>query len=391
MNLSKRIIAIAAAITFSGISTAMAEWETLKSSDGDFEYTSNGMIVAYYGGEVVFVPAEIDGTPIKEIGTLSFFDLDISTIYVEDGIESIGVSAFEGCNAVYADIAESVKEIDERAFTNCSELDIVALNSEKTEFGKDAFSGTGHIQFAVPCNADRDALQKRIAAAKGNDDFEFLEMHTAFVEKSDGEKNVMHCEACGYETEDFPGEMPLPFSDVPEDSWYYGYVHTAYSLGVISGKSETAFDPDAGLTCAEAAKLAACIYAQQKEVPDELQPGGEHWYDTYVDYCYKNGIIEDYITFDWDKNATRAEMAYMFSRCETQPNFINEVPLTDIPDVHDTTPFAYEILDLYNMGIAVGSDEKYTYYPDSEIKRSEAAALISRILCPELRIELPKG
>ena len=71
--------------------------------------------------------------------------------------------------------------------------------------------------------------------------------------------------------------------------------------------------------------------------------------------------------------------------------YINEVPLTDIPDVYDTTPFAYEILDLYNKGIAVGSDEYMNYYPDSQVKRSEAAALISRILCHELRIELPKG
>ena len=95
--------------------------------------------------------------------------------------------------------------------------------------------------------------------------------------------------------------------------------------------------------------------------------------------------------FDWNQNATRAQMAYLFSRCNTDDYYPNDVPLTDIPDVHDTTPFAYEILDLYNKGIAAGSDEYMNYYPDSQIKRSEAAALISRILCHELRIELPKG
>ena len=92
-----------------------------------------------------------------------------------------------------------------------------------------------------------------------------------------------------------------------------------------------------------------------------------------------------------NKNATRAQMAYLFSRCDTEPYYINEVPLTDIPDVDETTPFAYEILDLYNKGIAVGSNEYYAFYPDSEVKRSEAAALISRILCRDMRIELPKG
>jgi hypothetical protein len=118
---------------------------------------------------------------------------------------------------------------------------------------------------------------------------------------------------------------------------------------------------------------------------------GENWYDVYVDYCYANAIIEDYIVFDWNANATRAQMAYLFSRCDMERCFINDVPLTDIPDVYDTTPHAYEILDLYNKGIAVGSDEHMTYYPDSQVKRSEAAALVSRILCHDMRIELPKG
>lgn len=84
-------------------------------------------------------------------------------------------------------------------------------------------------------------------------------------------------------------------------------------------------------------------------------------------------------------------MAYLFSRCDTEPYYINEVPLTDIPDVDNSIPFAYEILDLYNKGIAVGSNEYYAYYPDAEVKRSEAAALISRILCWDMRIGLPKG
>lgn len=122
----------------------------------------------------------------------------------------------------------------------------------------------------------------------------------------------------------------------------------------------------------------------------EFQSCGENWYDVYVDYCYKNAILEDYIVFDWNEKATRAQMAYFFSRCDNDTDFINNVPLTDIPDVHDTTPFAYEILDLYNKGIAVGSDNM-AYHPDSGVKRSEVAAPVSRILCRDMRIELPKG
>ena len=66
------------------------------------------------------------------------------------------------------------------------------------------------------------------------------------------------------------------------------------------------------------------------------------------------------------------------------------VPFIDIPDVEETTTFAYEILDLYDKGIAVG-DESMSFHPDDNIKRSEAAAIISRILFYDMRIELAKG
>ena len=47
-------------------------------------------------------------------------------------------------------------------------------------------------------------------------------------------------------------------------------------------------------------------------------------------------------------------------------------------------------LDLYDKGIAVG-DESMSFHPDDNIKRSEAAAIISRILFYDMRIELAKG
>ena len=204
---------------------------------------------------------------------------------------------------------------------------------------------------------------------------------------------MIYCEDCGFKGSKYLDDSPLPFSDVSQDAWYYAYVQTAYNFGIINGKSETIFDPNAGLTCAEAAKIAAVIHNQKRYDGEkaEFQMLGENWYDVYVQYCYANAILEDHIVFDWDANATRAQMAYLFSRCDTERYFINDVPLTDIPDVYDTTPHAYEILDLYNKGIAVGSDEHMTYYPDSQVKRSEAAALVSRILCHDMRIELPKG
>ncbi len=391
----KKIISLLTAAFLLFGFTAFANPAILLSSDGVFEYTLDGVVTSYYGDELVSVPAKIDGTKIREIGEKMCFDLGISTVYMEDGIEKIGESAFEGCNASYVDIAKTVKTVEDRAFANCDNLQYVVLNSDDINFGYDVFMGTGYIDFTVPCTADIDALTEKISDAKGASDFGFTTMHMALTESMTEKDiygaNMFYCEDCGFKGSKYLEDIELPFSDVPQDAWYYPYVQTAYNFGILNGKSESAFDPNAGLTCAEAAKVAACIHAYQSGIYEEFQGYGENWYDVYVDYCYYNGILADYIVFDWDKNATRAQMAYLFSRCDTEPYYINEVPLTDIPDVDNSTPFAYEILDLYNKGIAVGSNEYYAYYPDAEVKRSEAAALISRILCWDMRIGLPKG
>jgi len=84
---------------------------------------------------------------------------------------------------------------------------------------------------------------------------------------------------------------------------------------------------------------------------------------------------------------------YIFANCDPFGDWyeeINDVPITDIPDVFDSTPFAYQILSLYNKGIAVG-DEDMSFHPAENIKRCEVVAIISRIMDWKSRIELPKG
>lgn len=396
-NMKKIIAAAAALFVLMSHFTAFAQPDVLKSSDGIFEYTPYGTVTAYYGIENVYIPSETDGTKIKEIGVMAFFDLDIATVYMDDGIEAINTNAFEGCNASYVYIPKSVKNVGERAFANCASLSEVAINSELTEFDADVFSGTGFIQFCIPCTLNEDIMRKKVSDAKGDNNFDFVKIHASLAE-SMTEKDVfgeymLYCGDCGFTGSKYLEDTALPFEDVPEDAWYKQYVAIAYSFGILCGKSETVFDPNAQMTCAEAVKIAACIHEYQ--TAKLINPNGddyEAWYEPYFNYCRSNGILEDYIHLEPNEKITRAQMAYLFSRCDAEPYTVNpDVPLTDIPDVHDTTAFAYEILELYRRGVAVGSDEYMTFFPDAQVKRSEAAAFISRILRTDMRIELPNG
>lgn len=350
----------------------------------EFVITKDGEITAYYGESWVVVPEIINGIEVKRIGDETFFDLGIEDIYIVEGPSSIGESAFEGSNIISADIPSSLKDVGDRAFANCAYLRTVFINfNEHTTLGEDVFSGTGHLIFYITCNTDEEAMREKITKAKGDRNYEIMIRHCQYEYDSEG--NGL-CGYCGY-TEGYD-EFAFPFTDVPLDSWYYKYVYEAYTESIINGKSETIFDPDAGMTCAEAAKIAACIYALYSDSIPEYTTGP--WYQPYVDYCYDMGLMEEHIVFDWESNITRAQMAYLFSHCDFYDDYLNDVPITDIGDVSYTTPFAYEIIDLYNRGVAVG-DQNMLFYPDSHIKRCEAAAIVARILNWNMRIELPKG
>ena len=353
----------------------------------DFEITKEGEITAYHGAELVVVPEEIDGIPVTKIGEKVFFDLGISDAYLPEGLSIIGKSAFEGSAITSVDIPSTVKSIEERAFENCENLLTVFTKfDENTVIGENAFSGTGHLIFYINCNIDAKAIENKILAAKGDKNFELEIRHT--TPEYDEEGNVK-CTTCGF-MEQYSWEG-LPFTDVPQDAWYHDYVMNAYINKIINGKSETIFDPDASMTCAEAVKISASIHMIFNNT--ELTAPEGPWYQQYADYCYDNGIIEKSVVFDWEKPITRAQMAYIFANCDPFDDWyenINDVPITDIPDISSATPFAFQILILYNKGIAVGDEAMY-FHADDNIKRCEAAAIVSRILNYKERIELPKG
>ena len=307
-------------------------------------------------------------------------------MYLSEGLTTIGKSAFEGSNTKSVDIPSSVKVIEERAFANCEELLTVFISfDENTTIGDDAFLGTGHLIFYLNCNADTKAMERNILLAKGDLD---LEVHIRHVATEYDDNGNVICTECGYREEVL---WELPFTDVKEDSWYYYSVMSAYANRIIVGKTETIFDPDADMTCGEAAKIAASVHMIFNNAPLGESEGA--WYQKYVDYCYDNGIIDKSVVFDWSKPITRAQMAYIFANYDPFDDWfenINDVPVSDIPDVSSATPFVYQILTLYNKGIAVG-DEAMNFHPNDNIKRCEAAAIVYRIMDWHERVELPKG
>ena len=59
-----------------------------------------------------------------------------------------------------------------------------------------------------------------------------------------------------------------------------------------------------------------------------------------------------------------------------------------ITDVTDYTPYQNDILRLYQCGLSQGSDSRGSFRPDAAITRAEAAAILTRMVDPDLRLSL---
>lgn len=174
-----------------------------------------------------------------------------------------------------------------------------------------------------------------------------------------------------------------PFSDVAADAWYAESVDTVYRLGLMQG-SGGRFRPDGSITLAEAITMAARLHSSHADDGEAFQQGTP-WYQVYLDYAVKTGILKQGEFSELNRAATRAQMAHIFAAAlpQTELKQINSV--TALPDVKAANPYSADILRLYNAGVLTGNDAQGTFTPNTAISRAQAAAILARLAVPSLR------
>ena len=179
------------------------------------------------------------------------------------------------------------------------------------------------------------------------------------------------------------------FVDVSHDQWYYTNVNIGYRLGIINGSSDTEYMPDTYLTVAECITLAVNLHnIYYGNNADFTQ--SDVWYDVYIDYAVKYGIIDYSDYSDFDAYATRAQVAKIFAAALPDEAFTVKNQISDgaIPDVSMSADYANDVYKLYRAGVLLGNDEFGTFAPNSNILRCEIAAIVSRIAVTDLRLEV---
>lgn len=180
------------------------------------------------------------------------------------------------------------------------------------------------------------------------------------------------------------------FSDVSVSDWYYDNVKAAYELGLMIGQGKN-FGVNSDVTIAETVTLAARIHSIYSGDNENFTQGST-WYQTYVNYVEGKGLV-NLSGFDMGAVATRAQYAYILGAAlpDEALEGVNSIADNAIPDVKIGDTYASAIYRLYRAGILTGGDDQGTYSPNSNIKRSEVAAIVTRMADTSLRKTVTLG
>ena len=170
------------------------------------------------------------------------------------------------------------------------------------------------------------------------------------------------------------------FEDVESGIWYEKYLQKAYNNKIITGTSDTTYEPQSRLNHGQIMVMAANHHSNQKGDHYDFQANkkpGDKWYQVFEDYCKTEGIIDDRFDGKELEEVTREEMAYYFANTLTDSSYKDKkaVELNDIAG----NPYEAEITKLAKADIVGGKGEG-KYDPSGFIIRAEAAVFISNIL-----------
>lgn len=178
------------------------------------------------------------------------------------------------------------------------------------------------------------------------------------------------------------------FSDM---NWSKEFVEKVYAYGWMDGMGGGKFDPNGDLTVAQAIVLAARLHSVQVNEP--IPTTGGAWYQTYVDYCKANNLLNNFynaweegaeakLTARLNTKATRMDMVKILSGAASLPGLgWNDEETVSVPDVDkDADTYNYLVYDWYRNGIVSGDPGTGAFRPNDSIKRGEVAVILCKLL-----------
>ena len=200
-------------------------------------------------------------------------------------------------------------------------------------------------------------------------------------EQPDGEVVI---EVVFEEISDTPGTaVEEIFTDIPSDAWYGEAVQYVYDLGLMTGTSDTTFEPATPTT---RGMLVAILHRLEggpdAESGDFSDVADNDWYGLAVSWAAENGIVGGYEdgTFQPNKYITREEMASILYRY-CQYKGIDVTVRADLSHYDDApSDWALEVMQWANAEGLINGRTATTINAQDDTIRAEMAAILQRYI-----------
>ena len=178
------------------------------------------------------------------------------------------------------------------------------------------------------------------------------------------------------------GAVELPFTDVNKNDWFYEKVSYAYTHKLMSGTSETTFEPNANMT---RAMMVQILYnkegcpANASDNNPYADVAKDQWYFNAVQWAYENKITggTSATTFDPNSKVTREQFARFMYNYAGTPEVNGTLNFVDVDQVSD---WAYDAMLWANQNGIIGGkkldDGSVVLDPSGNATRAEAASML---------------
>lgn len=189
------------------------------------------------------------------------------------------------------------------------------------------------------------------------------------------------------------------FSDLNDSSPFYSNVAALYEYGLSEGRADGTYGLSEPMTVGQVIIFAGRIRSLYRTGSPSAGPDGQTGDGAALRalrYLQAEGVLDGSLEDSLDLPATRAQVAHVLAGVlpESALPVIYDELITQayasrryITDVTEYTPYYTDILSLYRRGVSIGSDARGAFQPDSHITRGAAAAMLTRMVEPSLRVK----
>ena len=169
------------------------------------------------------------------------------------------------------------------------------------------------------------------------------------------------------------------FTDVSKSHWAFKYIGTLTKAGVVSGMSETTFEPERKIKREEFVKMIVCMLNKNGGVDSFIDSDKNSWYSPYLATALDIGLVHGRTdgSFGVGETLTRQDMSVLVMRAAE----IAGIPIKNSSNaafIDESSISEYaksSVSALYGAGIISGMGNN-CFAPKESATRAQAAKMI---------------